>query len=132
VLYCAAQHSPLRGISSNGGDSRYYVDRLCQQRLEKKEWHQPNLRADWIEQKIRDLVTSIRLPAAWRERTLRVTYLFYDEGTDEIEREKLAIRERLRRAQELYHDQDYTREQFERVKSACLRDLKAIGAIRTL
>ncbi len=29
VLYCAAQHSPLRGISSNGGDSRYYVDRLA-------------------------------------------------------------------------------------------------------
>ncbi len=124
VLYCAAQHSPLRGISSNGGDSRYYVDRLCQQRLDKHEWHQPNLRADWIEQKIQDLVTSIHLPAAWRERIL--TYLFYDEGTDEVEREKLAIRERLRRAQELYHDQDYTREQFERVKSACLRDLKAL------
>jgi hypothetical protein len=92
--------------------------------LEKKEWHQPNLRADWIEQKIQDLVTSIRLPAARRERIL--TYLFYDEGMDEVEREKLAIRERLRRAQELYHDQDTTREQFERVKSACLRDLKAL------
>jgi hypothetical protein len=64
------------------------------------------------------------LPAAWRERIL--TYLFYDEGTDEIEREKLAIRERLRRAQELYRDGDTTREQFERVKSACLRDLKAL------
>lgn len=125
VLYCAAQHSPLRGISSNGGASRYYVDRLCQQRLEKAEWHQPNLRADWIEQQIQDLVTSIRLPAAWRERIL--TYLFYDEGTDEIEREKLAVRERLRRAQELYRDGDTTREQFERVKSACLRDLKALS-----
>ena len=95
------------------------MDRLCQQRLAKTEWHQPNLRADWIEQKIQDLVTSIRLPAAWRERIL--TYLFYDEGMDEVEREKLAIRARLRRAQELYHDQDYTREQFERVKSAYLR-----------
>ena len=129
VLYCAAQHSPLRGISSNGGDSRYYVDRLCQLHLEKTAWHQPNLRADWIEQKIQDLVTSIHLPATWRERIL--TYLFYDEGTDEIEREKLAIRERLRRAQELYHDQDYTREQFERVKSACLRDLKALAPAAT-
>jgi len=69
-------------------------------------------------------VTSIRLPAAWRERIL--AYLFYDEGTDQIEREKLAIRERLRRAQELYRDQDYTREQFERVKAACRRDLAAL------
>lgn len=90
------------------------MDRLCQQRLDRHEWHQPNLRADWIEQKIQDLVTSIRLPTAWRERIL--TYLFYDEGTDEVEREKLAIRERLRRAQELYRDGDTTREQFERVK----------------
>jgi hypothetical protein len=49
--------------------------------------------------------------------------IFHAEGTDEVEREKLAIRARLRRAQELYHDQDYTREQFARVKSACLRDL---------
>ena len=129
VLYCATQHSPLRGISSNGGDSRYYVDRLCQQRLAKDEWHQSNLRADWIERKIQDLVTSIRLPADWRDRIL--TYLFYDEGTDEIEREKLAIRERLRRARELYHDQDYTREQFERVKSTCLRDLKALTPAAT-
>ena len=47
-----------------------------------------------------------------------------------IEREKLAIRERLRRAQELYHDQDTTREQF-RVKSACLRDLKALAPAAT-
>ena len=101
--HCATQHSPLRGISSNGGDSRYYVDRLCQQRLAKDEWHQSNLRADWIERKIQDLVTSIRLPADWRDRIR--TYLFYDEGTDEIEREKLAIRERLRRARELCHDQ---------------------------
>ncbi len=129
VLYCAAQHSPLRGISSNGGASRYYVDRLCQQRLEKAEWHQPNLRADWIEQQIQDLVTNIRLPAAWRERIL--VYLFHDEGQDEIEREKLALRERLRRAQELYRDGDTTREQFERVKSACLRDLKALSPAAT-
>lgn len=129
VLYCAAQHSPLRGISSNGGASRYYVDRLCQQRLDKHEWHQPNLRADWIEQQIQDLVTSIRLPAAWRERIL--VYLFHDEGLDEIEREKLALRERLRRAQELYRDGDYTREQFDRVKSACLRDLKALSPAAT-
>jgi hypothetical protein len=82
VLYCAAQHSPLRGVSSNGGASRYYVDRLCQQRLAKAEWHQPNLRADWIKQQVQDLVTSIRLPADWCERIL--TYLFYDEGTDEF------------------------------------------------
>lgn len=129
VLYCAAQHSPLRGISSNGGASRYYVDRLCQQRLDKAEWHQPNLRADWIEQQIQDLVTNIRLPAAWRERIL--VYLFHDEGQDEIEREKLALRERLRRAQELYRDGDTTREQFERVKSACLRDLKALSPAAT-
>ncbi len=129
VLYCAAQHSPLRGISSNGGASRYYVDRLCQQRLDKAEWHQPNLRADWIEQQIQDLVTNIRLPAAWRERIL--IYLFHDEGQDEIEREKLALRERLRRAQELYRDGDTTREQFERVKSACLRDLKALSPAAT-
>ena len=60
------------------------MDRLCQQRLAKTEWHLPDLRADWIEQKIQDLVTSMRLPAAWRERTLRVTYLVYDEGTDEL------------------------------------------------
>ncbi len=129
VLYCATQHSPLRGISSNGGASRYYVDRLCQQRLDKAEWHQPNLRADWIEQQIQDLVTSIRLPAAWRARIL--AYLFHDEGLDEIEREKLALRERLRRAQELYRDGDTTREQFERVKSACLRDLQALAPAAT-
>lgn len=129
VLYCAAGHSPLRGISSNGGASRYYVDRLCQQRLDKAEWHQPNLRADWIEQQIQDLVTRIHLPAAWRERIL--VYLFHDEGQDEIEREKLALRERLRRAQELYRDGDTTREQFERVKSACLRDLKALSPAAT-
>ncbi len=129
VLYCATQHSPLRGISSNGGASRYYVDRLCQQRLAKQEWHQPNLRADWIEQQIQDLVTRIRLPAAWRERIL--AYLFHDEGLDEIEREKLALRERLRRAQELYRDGDTTREQFERVKSACLRDLQALAPAAT-
>lgn len=71
----------------------------------------------------------MRLPAAWRERIL--AYLFHDEGLDEIEREKLALRERLRRAQELYHDQDYTREQFERVKSACLRDLQALAPAAT-
>ena len=56
-----------------------------------------------------------------------MTYLLYDEGTDEIEREKLAIRERLRRAQELYRDPTTTREQFERAKPACLRDLKALA-----
>ena len=82
VLYCATQHSPLRGRSrSNGGDSRYYVDRLCQQRLAKAEWHQSNLRADWIERKIQDLVTSIRLPADYDSDRI-LTYLFYDEDTD--------------------------------------------------
>jgi site-specific DNA recombinase len=129
VLFCAAQHSPLRGISANGGDSRYYVDRLCQQRLAKTAWHQPNLRADRIEGQIQELVTSIRLPEAWRERIL--AYLFYDEGTDEVEREKLALRARLRRAQELYCAGDLTREQFERVKAACQRDLQALAPAAT-
>jgi len=127
ILFCAVRHSPLRGISSGG--NRYYVDRLCQQQLPRKQWHQKNLRAEVIEGQVQDLVTRIVLPQAWREWIL--AYLIYDEGTDEIEREKFAIRQRLERAMELYQSGDWTREKFERAKAKCRHDLAALIPART-
>ena len=125
ILFCSTVHSPLRGISSNGGKQRYYSDKLCQQRLAREHWHQKNLRADILEQQVAALVTQLTLPDTWRKRIL--AYVIYEEGTDEIEREKFALRERLQRAQELYKLGDYNRQKFERVRSACHTQLVALN-----
>lgn len=129
LVFCAHARSPMRGISTGGGRFRYYSDKLCRQRLPKDQWHQPNVRADWLEGQVQALVTRMRLPPEWRERVL--TYLVYDEGVAEMEYEKFLIRERLRRARELYDEGDYTREQFERVRAACRRDLAALTPTNT-
>jgi len=121
LLFCSAAHRPLRGVSSNGGRQRYYVDKLCQQSLPREQWHQKNLCAPEIEEQVADLVGRLQLPAAWRERIL--AYVVYTEGTDEIEREKFMLRERLKRAQELYELGDYTRSRLERVYAECRAQL---------
>ncbi len=125
VLFCDARKSPLRGLSSNGGTSRYYVDGLCRGRLPREQWHQKNLRADDIEQRVQDLVTPMTLPADWKQRIL--AYLVYDDGTDEIEREKFALRQRLERALELYTLGEYDRARLERIKAECRRDLAELA-----
>jgi site-specific DNA recombinase len=129
VVFCADAGSPMRGISTSGGKYRYYSDKLCRQRLPKDEWHQPNVKADWLEEQVQTLVTRMDLPTEWRERVL--TYLVYEDGTAEMEQAKFLIRERLRRAQELYEEGDYTREQYERVRAACQRDLAALAPVST-
>ncbi len=121
VLFCSERHSPLRGISSNGGKSRYYVDRLCQSKLAREQWHQKNLRADVLEQRVQDLVTQVTLPPSWEKRIL--AYVLYDDGMDEIEREKFAARQRLERARELYVEGEYDRGKLERIKNECTQQL---------
>jgi len=124
LVFCAHAHGPMRGISTAGGRYRYYSDKLCRQRPPRKQWHQPNVGADWLEEQVQTLVTRMCLPLKWQEQVL--TYLIYDEGMAEMEYEKFLIRERLRRARELYDEGDYTREQFARVRAACRRDLAAL------
>ena len=125
ILFCEAAQSPLRGISSNGGKQRYYVDKLCQQRLARELWHQKNLRADILEQQVADRVTQMTLPDTWRERIL--AYVIYEEGTDEIENAKLALRGRLQRAKKLYEFHDYDWQEFERVRRECRAQLVALA-----
>jgi DNA invertase Pin-like site-specific DNA recombinase len=129
VVFCADAGSPMRGISTSGGQYRYYADKLCRQRLPKDQWHQPNVKADWLEEQMETLVTRIDLPPEWRERVL--TYLVYEDGAAEMEQDKFLIRERLRRARELYEEGDYAREQYERVRAACQRDLAALAPAST-
>jgi DNA invertase Pin-like site-specific DNA recombinase len=129
IVFCADAGSPMRGISTSGGKYRYYSDKLCRQRLTKDEWHQPNVKADWLEEQVQALVTQMDLPPEWRQRVL--TYLVYEDGTAEMEQEKFLIRERLRRAKELYEEGDYTREHYERVRAACQRDLAALAPTNT-
>ncbi len=93
ILFCAERRSPLRGISSNGGKSRYYVDKQCQAVLPKELWHQKNLKADEVEAQVEDIVTAVTLPPEWQERIL--AYVLYDDGDDEIEREKSECRQEL-------------------------------------
>jgi hypothetical protein len=94
----------MRGISTSAGRYRYYSDKLCRQRLPKNQWHQPNVKADWLEEQVEILVTRIDLPPEWQRRVL--TYLVYKDGVAEMEREKFLVRERLRRARELYTEGD--------------------------
>jgi site-specific DNA recombinase len=129
LVFCAHAGSPMRGISAVDGCYRYYADKLCRQRLARDEWHQPNVSADWLEEQVQALATGLSLPEGWRDRTL--TYLIYEDGVAEMEQEKFLIRERLRRAGELYDEGDYTREQYERVKRACQRDLAGLSPTNT-
>jgi site-specific DNA recombinase len=125
ILFCSERHSPLRGVSCRGGESRYYVDGLCKARLAQEQWHQKNLRADVIEQVIQDVIARITLPPKWKERIL--AYVLYDDGMDEIERDKFAIRQRLERALELYIEGEYDQGQLERVKAQCVQQLAALA-----
>jgi site-specific DNA recombinase len=129
LLFCDERHSPLRGISSNGGRSRYYVDKLCQARLARQQWHQKNLRADEIEQKVQDVITRMRLPSSWKNRVL--AYVLYDDGVDEIERERFAIRRRLERAMDLYVDGEYDRGKLRRIEAECAQQLAALAPAST-
>jgi len=129
VVFCAQAGSPMRGASAGGGRYRYYVDRLCRQRLPKEQWHQPNVNADWLEEQVATVVTHADLPQEWRDRVL--TYLVYDDGVAEMEQEKFLIRARLQRAKDLYREGDYTREQYERVRAASRRDLAALTPAET-
>jgi site-specific DNA recombinase len=129
VVFCADAGSPMRGISTSGGTYRYYADKLCRQRLPKDQWRQPNVKADWLEEQAEALVTRIDLPPEWRERVL--TYLVYEDGTAEMEQAKFLVRKRLGRARELYEEGDYTREQYERVRAACQRDLATLAPAST-
>jgi site-specific DNA recombinase len=129
LVFCAHAQGPMRGISSGGGRYRYYSDKLCRQRLLKEEWHQPNVSADWLEDQVQACVTRMHIPQEWRDRIL--TYLIYDEGVAEMEREKFLVRERQKRAAELCDEGDYTREQFTRIRDACRRDLAALTPTNT-
>lgn len=125
ILQCSARHSPLRGHSSNGGTSRYYVDKLCKMKLPESEWHQANLRADEIEEQVADLVTQIALPESWIERVL--AYVSYDEGVADLEREKYAVRTRLQRAIELRECGAYTQRRFNEIRRECERQLAELA-----
>jgi len=124
LVFCADAHMPMRGISSGGGKYRYYVDKLCRQKLDKEHRHQPNVSAPEVEEQVQALVTRMRLPERWRERIL--AYLHYDEGMAEVAYERQITRQRLQRAAELYDKGHYTREKLSRVEAECWRQLKAI------
>jgi hypothetical protein len=114
----------MRGVST--GQYRYYADKLCRCKLPKEHrGHQPNVSAPEIKEQVRDLVTRIRIPAEWQERIL--AYVFSDGGIDEFLFEKKIIRERLRRAEDLYRRGNYTREEFARIESQCHRQLRALA-----
>ncbi len=129
ILHCQEQASPLRGISSNGGKSRYYVDKLCKDRLPRAAWHQPNLRADRLEAQVTEWVGQMQLPAEWQQRIL--AYVVYDEGLVDIEQEKFAVRQRLARAQQLHELGDYTLKRYNQVKAECQRRLTALAPTAT-
>jgi len=124
LVFCADAHMPMRGISSGGGKYRYYADKLCRQKLDEEHWHQPNVSAPEVEGQVQDLVTQMRLPERWRGQIL--AYLHYDEGMAEVAYERQVIRQRLRRAAELYDRGYYTREKLARVEAECRRQMKAI------
>jgi len=124
LVFCADAHMPMRGISSGGGRYRYYVDKLCRQKLSKEHYHQPNVLATEIEEQVQALVTRMRIPATWRERIL--AYLYHDEGMAEVAYEREIVRQRLQRAAELYDKGHYTREKLARVEAECRRQARAI------
>jgi hypothetical protein len=128
LVFCADAHQPMRGVST--GQYRYYADKLCRCKLPKEHrGHQPNVSAPEIEEQVRDLVTRIRIPAEWQERIL--AYVFSDDGIDELLFEKKIIRERLRRAEDLYRRGNYTREEFARIESQYHRQLRALAPTAT-
>lgn len=124
LVFCADAHMPMRGISSGGGKYRYYSDKLCKQKLPKSHRHQPNVSAPEIEEKVQELVTRIRIPEEWRDRTL--AYLYYDEGLAELAYELQAVRQRLQRAGEMYEKGYFSREKLARIEAECRRQLKAL------
>lgn len=129
LVFCAHAHMPMRGISTGGGKYRYYADKLCKQKLSKKDWHQPNVSAPEIEQEVRRLVTRMRIPADWRERIL--AYLHYDEGMAEVAYERQIVSQRMQRAAELYEEGHYDRERLARVQAECQRQMKALEPVGT-
>ncbi len=129
LVFCAQAHMPMRGTSTAGGKYRYYADKLCKQKLAKKDWHQPNVSAPGIEQEVRRLVTRIQIPAEWRDRIL--AYLHYDEGVAEVAYERQAVRQRLQRAAELYEAGHYDREKLARVQAECQRQVKVLEPVGT-
>ncbi|RLC70890.1 MAG: hypothetical protein DRI81_18485, partial [Chloroflexi bacterium] len=93
LVFCADAHMPMRGISSGGGKYRYYVDKLCRQKLAEEHRHQPNVSAPEVEERVRALVTRMCIPEKWRERIL--AYLHYDEGMAQVAYERESVRQRL-------------------------------------
>jgi DNA invertase Pin-like site-specific DNA recombinase len=121
LLYCAQEKSPLRAFSSNQGRNRYYRDALCQEKLPKEAWHQPNVRAAVVERQVAEMVGRLRLPGEWRRRI--AAYLMRDEGLDALLREKIALRDQWHRSRELYHSREISRAAYEETKRKVLRKL---------
>jgi hypothetical protein len=123
VLVCACRHGTLR--TSSTGSHRYSVDRLCQ--LKHGEQHQPNLKADPIETKVRETVGQITLPECWIRRILG--YVLYDEGEDALVQDRLALHQRLEAATYLVHNGVISTTEYEQRRSRLLRALAALEPI---
>lgn len=83
------------------------------------------VRAEVVEARIEQIVTSLRLPPSWK--ALIVEYLRASQGREQAANERARLRERLRRLQQLYLD-GYSEEEYRREKEAILAALETVAA----
>ncbi|RLG55057.1 MAG: hypothetical protein DRN95_08175 [Candidatus Hydrothermarchaeota archaeon] len=127
LVFCSHRHSPMRGISSNGGRNRYYVDKLCRQK--RNERHQPNVKAEPLEAQVEEIVGKIKLPKAWKERIL--AYIYHSEGMAHLERKRAALFHHLEAAKELYRQGLCSRQELEEIRREIQRKLTTLLPTQT-
>ncbi len=107
LLICNSCGRTMRGLSSNG--RRYYRDLT---RIDHcGECDQPTLKAEEIEQQVYDFISSLTLPADWKEQVEAA--MLSDEEKAQIDQRQEALEVRWERATELYLEGSLSREQFQ-------------------
>ncbi len=108
----------MRSVS-NGSGVRLYRDRanIGKSRLDKRSRSpQPTVAALLLEDQVKDVLNTLRLPLEWRQRIL--AYLIAPEkGIAEVERKRRDIQARFERLKHLYQVGDYTRVEYNSKKA---------------
>jgi DNA invertase Pin-like site-specific DNA recombinase len=121
VLSCAHRHGTVRSISS--GKYRYYRDIVCQHKYGEK--HQPTLRAAPLEEKVRQVVGEMEIPAAWLRQILAI--MVYDEDTDALVYAQTRLRERLEAEAYLLRQGIISQAQYNERRTALEAELAALA-----
>lgn len=141
LLFCDRCKGSMRGFSSNGANNRYYGDHLFREQwrgdrqkhgitpeeleanLRLTYDHQPNVAAETAEKQVQAIVERISLPFDWKRAIL--AYLTEEGGLSAYQNKKLAMRERMARANERYLSSvaPISRWDLERIHRECLKEL---------